>query len=385
MLFAPCPIIALSATVGNPGEFNDWLVSTQKSHNVDLKMIQHPYRYSDLRKFVYYPPEKFLFGGLKNHDSFGVLGLDGAPGFEFMHPVASLINESRGIPEDLHLEPRDCLTLWKCMKKHENSQYPVESSLDPSTALPDTIPKVEVIKWEKSLKQVLKIWMADKQSPFGLVLNELSKPLYSHTHADARATKGTASDLEKAQPIDARDLKDTTLPLVSELHAQGALPAILFNYDRTMCEKICQKLMEQLKSSEAQWKESSDRWKIKVSDWEQYKKDQERKKPKKVTAKPKKKGAEDGDDEKLSKADTERDNADAGSDPLASFDPEAPVDSLQFGISFHFANNKALLPSELAEHMRRLRWRHIADWLCEALTRGIAVHHAGMNRTYRQV
>lgn len=40
LLLAPCPIIALSATVGNPEQFNDWLTETQKSSGIDLKLIQ---------------------------------------------------------------------------------------------------------------------------------------------------------------------------------------------------------------------------------------------------------------------------------------------------------------------------------------------------------
>lgn len=48
LLLAPCPIIALSATVGNPTEFCDWLTETQKALGQKLTMIQHSTRYSDL-------------------------------------------------------------------------------------------------------------------------------------------------------------------------------------------------------------------------------------------------------------------------------------------------------------------------------------------------
>lgn len=34
ILMAPCPIIGLSATVGNPHDFNDWLGSIQEAHGV---------------------------------------------------------------------------------------------------------------------------------------------------------------------------------------------------------------------------------------------------------------------------------------------------------------------------------------------------------------
>lgn len=92
LLLAPCPIIALSATIGNPQEFNQWLYSTQKAIGNDLIMVSHPHRYSDLRKFVYTPPKTFHFQGLSDRPVFGHLGLDGLSDFTFMHPVASLVN-----------------------------------------------------------------------------------------------------------------------------------------------------------------------------------------------------------------------------------------------------------------------------------------------------
>src|SRR6195952_179899 len=63
LLLAPCPIIALSATIGNPSEFNNWLNETQKANNTKLTMIQHSTRYSDLRKYLYEPPKTFKFEG----------------------------------------------------------------------------------------------------------------------------------------------------------------------------------------------------------------------------------------------------------------------------------------------------------------------------------
>jgi superfamily II RNA helicase len=66
LLLAPCPIIALSATIGNPTKFRDWLEITQKANGLEIKMIEHKTRYSDLRKYVYRPPEKFVFNGLSS-------------------------------------------------------------------------------------------------------------------------------------------------------------------------------------------------------------------------------------------------------------------------------------------------------------------------------
>lgn len=97
LLLAPCPIIALSATVGNPGEFKSWLEASEKIKGFDLEMIVHSSRYSDLRKFTYTPPKQtYTFRGLVAAERLQALGLDegeeGPSPFSFIHPVVSLIN-----------------------------------------------------------------------------------------------------------------------------------------------------------------------------------------------------------------------------------------------------------------------------------------------------
>jgi len=87
LLMAPCPIIALSATIGNAEAFNDWLAATQKAAGNELVMVQHPHRYSDLRKFIYTPPAKHEAASylpLPTQRSFAQLGLDEHTDFVFL-------------------------------------------------------------------------------------------------------------------------------------------------------------------------------------------------------------------------------------------------------------------------------------------------------------
>ncbi|KAM4058821.1 DEAD/DEAH box helicase [Hirsutella rhossiliensis] len=81
LLLAPCPIIALSATVGNPLEFKAWLEASEKVKGVELEMIVHSLRYSDLRKFTYSPPnENYIFRGLMAAEGLQIPGLDEGDG-----------------------------------------------------------------------------------------------------------------------------------------------------------------------------------------------------------------------------------------------------------------------------------------------------------------
>ncbi|RDW71562.1 hypothetical protein BP6252_08125 [Coleophoma cylindrospora] len=375
LLLAPCPIIALSATVGNPESFNDWLTETQKASGHEMKMIQHSTRYSDLRKYMYEPPKTFQFSGFGRSYG-GGLGLDGLEGFEPFHPISSLIDKSRGMPDDLALEPRDCFSLWKAMCKVQNEKYKVPVSLDPAKALPACIRKADIFAWEKGLKTVLKEWMGDSESPFDQIVSELS-PLET---AGKEATNGNSEPLSSQSSsvdndvVDPLDLKSTTLPLLFQLHRRRALPAILFNYDRSECENVARSVLKQLVDAENKWKEGRE-WKKLMDGFEKYLEQKNKKSRKPV--KPSKKGNDDEDGG--SKMDRMRDDAAAdGVSIYDNFDPNAPQ------ADFSFANPKHLPKAELDDYIKQLRRKYIAEDLIDLLRRGIGVHHAGMNRKYRQ-
>jgi superfamily II RNA helicase len=388
LLQAPCPIIALSATVGNPKEFSDWLGSTQAANGHELVTVEHQHRYSDLRKFIYVPPEKFCFSGLPDLPLIHTPGLDGTDAFAFVHPVASLVNRSRGMPNDLTLEARDCLRLWQGMTKYETKEHPLPSRLNPDRALPSVVRKVDILKWEADLKDVLRRWMADDNSPFEKVHRELSVGLSELSSRKVLTTKHECDDKCQERRVKADDLISTVLPALVDLHSKDALPAIVFNYDRGMCEKLAKAVIQELEKREEAWKQSSPVWKKKAAEFERWSKNEEAikdraKAPKKVAKKKDKRG--DGDDEggdedeKLSKAERNREAGGIESSKWAGFDPRAPIDG------FHFADVKRLAPSELQDYQRQLRNRGVDSWLIHALGRGIGVHHAGMNRKYRQV
>lgn len=273
---------------------------------------------------------------------------------------------SRGMPDDLNLEARDCFTLWQRMSEHQTSDFKLDESLNPSKALPEIIRKSDVIVWEAELKKVLKRWMADRNSPFEAVRKDLQATVDTAEREEIyKAGNVSVDDCKEAQAVDQRDLCSTTLPMLSELHSRDALPGILFNYDRTMCEKICISLFEQLKAAEALWKASSPKWTRKVAEYEKWQKERSISAAKKISAKTdgKRKRTKD-DNDNFSKADLEQEIASIGASVWASFNPDAPTEG------FHFADYKKLSPLELEEYEKQLLQRGQPEWLVEALKRG---------------
>ncbi|KAF9767376.1 hypothetical protein IL306_000075 [Fusarium sp. DS 682] len=329
LLLAPCPIIALSATIGNPHELKNWLAMSQAQKGYDMKMIVHGVRYSDLRKFRYDPPEEFTFKGVSTPLRLPVPGLDEgggiSPNFKFVHPVLALKYRNRSVLDDVNLEARDCLTLWKHMKKTIPSTLLLDTAqLDPIKTLPELIEKTHVIEWEKGLKSVLKRAMEMQDTAF----TDLQKSLDDEKSTDQQHTRALNQHIKKL------------FPLACELQEQNALPALVFNYDRF--DSIIRE-MEEGKGNGRVVKRYNTT------------------------------------EENLSKLDLVREGASVEINAWESFDPEAPLDQ------FSFAGAKTVQQTEFTNLVRSLSGDKVAPWLVDALRRGLGVHHAGMNRRYRQV
>lgn len=382
LLLAPCPIIALSATVGNPGEFSSWMRSTQMSQGIELTMVQHRHRYSDLRKFFYTRAGAYRFTGLTTHSSFA--RLEGTSCFVPMHPIASLVSSSRGMPEDLALEPGDCLSLYRALKKHSTGEYQVGSTLDPEVffAKCPVIHKVDMIRWEEELKAVFQHWMKVSGSPFNQVIQELGNRLVeTPTSEDSgldteqeTASKDLQSEMavEEAAEIASNltTLLKSTLPLLDELHSKNALPAIIFSYDRAICEKLCSNIVQQLEKAEGLWKKASPEWAATLRKWTEYNEAKNSRAAKKQ-ARSAARNLEGSKEERM------RDLVAEGSNFLDYFDPNDPLSQ------FSFADKSKCSQEELNEELRILAEIHLLpSYLVAALGRGIGVHHTGLSREF---
>ncbi|KAK3352620.1 hypothetical protein B0T25DRAFT_189350 [Lasiosphaeria hispida] len=374
LLLAPCPIIALSATVANPLEFKSWLQDAQKVNGYDLEMIVHTSRYSDLRKFIHDPPQAITeFSGLSGVERLPFPGLDSESNesatFLFVHPIGGLIDKSQDTLQDASLEPRDCLSLWNYMSKHATDKYPISKSLSPEKALPDLIKKSDIVRWETALKEQLTVWMADPKSPFEAVRRDLR----GKRTLQLAAAHASESDVHAKDPFVP---SKSIFSLILDLRSSGALPAILFNYDRGSCEAIAQELLGTLRAAENKYRETTPAWISKMADYERWRKAREAAKAKGA----KKPAARRRDDEDGgSKADQARDEASRDTSKWDSFNPEAPLPQ------FSFADTSKMSNFEFEERMRTMSPGSVPKQFIDALRRGLGVHHAGMNRQYRQV
>ncbi|KAM7186950.1 hypothetical protein V8F20_011179 [Naviculisporaceae sp. PSN 640] len=381
LLLAPCPLIALSATIGNPFEFRDWLRDVQKSKGFEFEMVMHSARYSDLRKFYHDPePSVTEFKGLSAVDRLPLPGLDSDLGLEkspflHVHPIASIIDRSRETLADTSLEPSDCLSLWKCMIRRQNAQYPVPESLNPNTALSNPAKKSDVVAWESKLKETLSGWIVDSKSPFKDVQNDLRGARWQEMLSAQSDNTGEQVPKEVVAP---RVSSGSVFSLVVDLRSSGALPAILFNYDRVNCENIAHELLNTLETAEKAFKKNDRTWAAKMASFEKWKTVQEATR-RKASKGPKTGGKKQDDEEKSTKSEQQRDEANRETSKWANFDPGAAL------AQFSFADTTKMTQAEVQERIDSLEKGSVPRPIIRALYRGVGVHHSGMNRGYRQV
>ncbi|KAL0571221.1 hypothetical protein V5O48_010744, partial [Marasmius crinis-equi] len=347
ILMAPCPIVGLSATVGSPGKFNNWLKSVQESHNFKHTFVHHPHRYSHLRKFFYNPPDsKVAFSGLRNHRD--------TEGMTFVHPLSFLDDRSASMPADLALEARDCLSLSYALKV----RGALPSKLEPHAffaGVTGLIAQKDVLLYEERLKEVLAhISERDREqgtARFKEVLSLLEHPNLEQEKADRVMTKNA--------------FKDNLLTLVCDLNNQGNLPGIFFSFDRSDCEIMAKSLTKALTSAEANWRATSREWKAKLSHIEKWREQEKlRQRQRQREAKQKK--------------DTDAARESSSASWEASFDEADPLE--EFSLAGRFPGTS----QELKQLVYELKqWSKTPQWAIEALERGIAVHHAGMPKKYR--
>ncbi|TFK24691.1 P-loop containing nucleoside triphosphate hydrolase protein [Coprinopsis marcescibilis] len=382
LLLAACPIIGLSATIGSPENFNDWLASVQKAHGFQHTFIRHPHRYSHLRKFFYViNDQKQDFVSLEQHSSTSRL--------KFIHPISTLSLGRNAVPDDLALEARDCLTLFRALVNMKSKLSDPAVLRELEELVPGTFFAAEnhllrqknVLAYEARLKAVL-----------GGLARDIEYGESNNALLDVVRTLRDP-DLERIGPQklnahpDRKAFLDNLLPLFADLHAVGNLPAIVFNFARNECELLARHLCQQLFKAEEKWKATSVKWKQKMAQWEAWKaaaRDRERAAQKSAGLKQKKKKG------RSDEANVEEPAQAPSGSWEESFDPDRPLPQFSF-VNLQSSYSVAEVEEDFEKEMRYQRYRKgksgIAriQWIFDCLRRGIGVHHAGMSKSHRSL
>ncbi|EWZ77471.1 hypothetical protein FOWG_17111 [Fusarium oxysporum f. sp. lycopersici MN25] len=90
-------------------------------------------------------------------------------------------------------------------------------------------------------------------------------PFYAlQQSVDPSVQADSTAKIQRCSYLDPVDNIDRLFTLAYELHEQNALPALVFNYDRSQCETAARSIVSELIDTEAAFKESDRIWKKKL-------------------------------------------------------------------------------------------------------------------------
>ncbi|XP_062905575.1 probable ATP-dependent RNA helicase DDX60 isoform X1 [Mobula hypostoma] len=255
-----CPFLALSATISNPRDLQQWLQSVKtywerierdsekpssattkqmgkrkegaERQSFKVRLVTYEERYNDLEKFVC----DFEDGEYK---------------FVPYHPCAALTvdhMEKYGIPSDLALSPAESLRLYDTMA-NVWQDWPRAQELEPekNKSFKDkiVIRKSDVREYEAELKRELAEWIkigrTNELKDVLLMLDPKVKGIFGIRHPD-------------------------NFPrLVEALQKQNGLPAIFFMFNIELVEKFADKILAHLlEKSQGKKDQDSDRAQLKI-------------------------------------------------------------------------------------------------------------------------
>jgi len=200
----------LSATIGSPEVFSDWLATVQQAHGFDYDFIEHQHRYSHLRKSFYLVDGESVFKNLHQHTV--------TKRMKFLHPIGLLSFGPKNLPPDLSLEAADTLTLSTVLLSFRRQIDLDLSRADPAVFFASShfLRQKDILDYETHLKTILthlmKKWdPRDTSKPLGMVVEALQDP-------ELKVLEG------KTQlPVTRTAFLNDLLTLVADLHVKEQL------------------------------------------------------------------------------------------------------------------------------------------------------------------
>ncbi|MCP9258646.1 putative helicase C28H8.3 [Dirofilaria immitis] len=223
LLLIRCPFLALSATIGNASVLHQWLQSAEK-----VELITYGERYSELELAVQRISSVYRDGDensmVEHFMPYGVY-----------KPVKLLMF---GIPADQQLTARQILDLYHALAEVDSV---VKEEFEPCSFFNYKpggekvwLTREDIRRLEVALKDRFLEWLRMNPERANKVLQQIGRNVENELYF-------------RSMPFDQRATAMKSIaPLILELRDKELLPAICFNEDRRVCERLAQQLFDYL-------------------------------------------------------------------------------------------------------------------------------------------
>ncbi|KAM0680218.1 hypothetical protein GINT2_001603 [Glugoides intestinalis] len=330
---ARCPLLLLSATLGNLDGFYEWFKSIEASKGRETVLVYHSERYCELKPYVY--TEKISNESSREEGETPKLeptlvSLNGMFPYSFAHL------KEFGFGNDLRFLPEELLNIYLYIYMIlDSSQKKLIKNLAPKKFFKSNIIcKADVKEYQDHLLGIFKTWVKEGVLQESQVL-EMHKLLTAESH--------DAFNFDSSEGY----LTANILKLLETLREADMLPVIVFNTDPDFVTRLARLVYEDLENSDI------------------------KKKKDKMMEKMKKEAKRTRDVEKGKDAWIE--------ESIAS---EQMVEPDQRDIKFTFLDPLTKLTDyEVKEELADIKG--VTREILDMAYRGIGVHHSSINRRYR--
>jgi hypothetical protein len=221
MMMIRCPILALSATLGNPEPFMNWLKTIRREHEVHLVECQH--RFVPLSYFLYNPD-------------------DYSYGIQHIHPMAAL-NPYQFHEKELERLPilgiKECFEFLAVTEEMYDEHNPFEAFCDGSF-LGDNrnkcISRKQVIRFQKELTEKIRSLCNDEEH------SEIMMSICAKLRQPIQNIYNTINSIMTKESY----FNNYQFNLIKKLREIRLLPAICFIFDKTYINDMVENLYDQL-------------------------------------------------------------------------------------------------------------------------------------------
>ncbi|KAF9764012.1 hypothetical protein NGRA_0914 [Nosema granulosis] len=319
---SPCPMLVLSATLGNLEGFFGWMKSIENSKGRECELVVHNERYCELKPYVY--------------SSNKVTPISNLFAYSYEHiRKFGFGNDINFLPEEL-LELFD--TLCKVLSEEQKELlYPL---------VPENFFKSNILT-KKDCKEYEKHLLGYFQGLIkeDLVSEKQIKAVYRLLTRESRKA------FEKVEACDEEYIAENILSLLNNLKEDNMLPCIVFNTDRDFVSRLAIRVYQKLEALDKDVKKNKAIDKIK----KEAKRNRD---------------AEKGKDSWIEDS------------LIAERDFELKDDKKNIKYTFLDPATK-ITDYELEEETKYIK--NTAPEFLDMMYRGIGVHHEQMNRRYRNV
>ncbi|VDO37468.1 unnamed protein product [Onchocerca flexuosa] len=309
LLLIKCPFLALSATIGNATVLHQWLQSAEKSKNIrgrpsrEVELITYGERYSELELAVQ-----------RINSGFDTITRDGNDvdsmvehfmPYGVYKPVKLLMF---GIPADQQLTARQILDLYHALAEVDSV---VKKEFEPCSFFKYKaegekvwLTREDIRRLEVALKNRFLEWLRINPERANKVLQQIGRNVENELNFRSR-------------PFDQRATAVKSIaPLILELRDKELLPAICFNEDRRVCERLAQQLFDYLEMQQKEFEASPEYKKYEIKDEEKIAKMVKRKRD--VAATKEKKKSKTADKFERAEMEEQEHNVQDDYDPIAA-------------------------------------------------------------------